>query len=155
MSKLQPAFVQDGALLVGQTAYDAFNAQSCRCNCGRYHDGRTIGGTCGDMPAMWHECSSCGTALGRPIVYLAQSQINAKRDEMSRFGGLVLSPEEFPMITANTRIRDIAEQNRVKTVTKLDNGDLRVEQRSGNVFTIAKDDELFQAFLVYTVLADL
>lgn len=59
------------------------------------------------------------------------------------------------MITANTRIRPIKQPNKVRTVTKLADGGLRIEQYSGNVFEISKDDELFQAFVVYTVLADL
>lgn len=59
------------------------------------------------------------------------------------------------MLTAATRIHDIKPQNRVKTITKLPGGDLRVEQVSGEIFTLSKDDELFQAFIVYSLLADL
>lgn len=59
------------------------------------------------------------------------------------------------MITGNTRIIDIKPQNRVKTVTKQENGDLLVEQHSGATFAVSKDDEQFQAFVIYSVLADL
>lgn len=59
------------------------------------------------------------------------------------------------MITASTRIIDIKPDNRVKAVTRLESGDLQVEQHSGEAFTVSKDDELFQAFVIYTVLAEL
>lgn len=55
---------------------------------------------------------------------------------------------------ANTRITPIQAQNRVKTVTKLSNGNLAVELHSGRRYQIDKDDEMFQAFVVYTMLAD-
>jgi hypothetical protein len=42
--------------------------------------------------------------------------------------------------------------NRIKTVTKLDNGNLRIEQHSGQHFEIAKGDEFFQAFAIWTIL---
>jgi hypothetical protein len=58
-------------------------------------------------------------------------------------------------LMANTRITPIAKGNQVKRVMKLENGDLQVEQHSGNVFVIKQEDEMFQAFVVYTVLADL
>ncbi len=57
------------------------------------------------------------------------------------------------MLAASTRIYPIKSENQVKTVTKLESGDLRVEQNSGNVFVVSKDDETFQAFIVYSVLA--
>ena len=53
---------------------------------------------------------------------------------------------------AQARIIPIQPQNRVKTVTKLSNGALRVEQHSGNVFEIAPEEEQFQMFLVYMML---
>ncbi|MCA7888867.1 hypothetical protein LGM58_37425 [Burkholderia contaminans] len=53
---------------------------------------------------------------------------------------------------AHARIVPIQPQNRVKTVRKLDSGALEVKQYSGQVFTIDPKDELFQAFVVYTVL---
>ena len=59
------------------------------------------------------------------------------------------------MKTASTRIIDIKPQNRVKSVQKLENGDLFVEQASGNTFTVSKDDQTFQAFVIYSVLAEL
>lgn len=59
------------------------------------------------------------------------------------------------MIAASTRIIDIRQPNRVKAVTKLANGDLSVEQQSGNKFVVSKDDDLFQAFVIYSVLAEL
>lgn len=55
---------------------------------------------------------------------------------------------------ANTRITPIQPQNRVKTVTKLADGNLAVELHSGQQYEIDKGDELFQAFVVYTMLAD-
>lgn len=57
------------------------------------------------------------------------------------------------MIAAHTRITPIQPANQVKTITKLDNGDLRIEQHSGHAFVVAKEDETFQAFMVYSVLA--
>lgn len=59
------------------------------------------------------------------------------------------------MITANTRIYDIKDANKVKSMMKLDSGDLLVEQNSGAKFIVSKDDEIFQSFIVYSVLADL
>ncbi len=53
---------------------------------------------------------------------------------------------------AQARIIPVSQQNRVKTVTKLESGALRVEQHSGNVFDISKDDEQFQSFLIWMVL---
>lgn len=58
-------------------------------------------------------------------------------------------------LRAHVRTIPIKEPNRVKTVTKLGNGDLRVEQNSGNVFIVSKDDELFQQFVIYSILAEL
>lgn len=55
-------------------------------------------------------------------------------------------------LRAHARIYPIKEPNRIKTITKLPNGDLEVTQNSGNVFTIAAEDELLQAFVVFTVL---
>lgn len=43
-------------------------------------------------------------------------------------------------------------KNPVKQVTKLTNGDLAVELKDGRCFMIAKDDEMFQVFVVWTVL---
>ena len=56
------------------------------------------------------------------------------------------------MRTAQTRVIDIKPDNRVKAITKLESGDLQVEQHSGNVFTVSKDDPGFQQFIVYSVL---
>ena len=57
------------------------------------------------------------------------------------------------MLAAHTRIIPIHPLNQVKTITKLANGDLWVEQNSGETFTVAKEDETFQVFVVYSVLA--
>jgi hypothetical protein len=59
------------------------------------------------------------------------------------------------MLAAHTRIIDIKPHNRVKKVTKQADGGLMVELHSGQTFTLSKDDELFQAFIVYSVLAEL
>lgn len=56
------------------------------------------------------------------------------------------------MKTAATRVIPIQKQNQVQTVTKLASGDLAVTLNSGQSFTVSKSDELFQAFLVWTVL---
>jgi len=56
------------------------------------------------------------------------------------------------MITAQTRIIPISKSNQVRKVTKLDNGDLSLEFHSGKVVSINKDDKLFQAFVIWTVL---
>lgn len=52
------------------------------------------------------------------------------------------------------RIVPISKPNKIKLITKLANGDLRVEQHSGNVFDIPVTHPDFQAFAVYTVLGD-
>jgi hypothetical protein len=53
---------------------------------------------------------------------------------------------------AQARIIPVSAPNRVKTITKLENGNLRIEQQSGNVFDVSKDDPEFQVFVVYMVL---
>jgi hypothetical protein len=42
--------------------------------------------------------------------------------------------------------------NKIKTVTKLENGDLEVTLHSGQTITISKNDELFQVFAVFTIV---
>ena len=59
------------------------------------------------------------------------------------------------MIDSNTRIIDIKPENRVKKVTKQEDGSLQVELHSGRIFLIDKEDKLFQDFVVYSVLAEL
>lgn len=59
------------------------------------------------------------------------------------------------MVTDSTRIIPVSDKNRVKTITKMADGCLRVEFHSGEVTTIDKDDDKIQAFIVYSVLADL
>lgn len=54
---------------------------------------------------------------------------------------------------AQARIIPIRDQNRVKSVTKLDSGGLEVTLHSGLSYVIDPSDELFQAFVVYTVLS--
>jgi len=56
------------------------------------------------------------------------------------------------MKTAQTRVVPVQKQNQVKTVTKLASGDLAVTLNSGATYTVSKSDELFQAFVVWTVL---
>jgi hypothetical protein len=51
-----------------------------------------------------------------------------------------------------TRIIPVKRQNKVRTVTKLVSGDLSVTLHSGQSYTISKDDELFQSFVIWTVL---
>ena len=58
------------------------------------------------------------------------------------------------MRAAHTRVIDIKPGNRVKSVTRLANGDLQVTQHSGHTFTLSQDDEEFQSFVIYTVLAE-
>lgn len=55
---------------------------------------------------------------------------------------------------AQARIVPIQPQNRVRQVEKLADGGLRVTLHSGESFELDKGDELFQAFVVYTVLAE-
>lgn len=59
------------------------------------------------------------------------------------------------MRTASTRVIDIKPVNRIKKIEKLENGDLRIEQKSGDTFTVKKSDPLFQEFAVYSVIAEL
>ncbi|MBU9378725.1 hypothetical protein [Burkholderia gladioli] len=53
---------------------------------------------------------------------------------------------------AQARIHPIQQPNRVKSVKKLDSGAFAVTLHSGRTYAIAPEDELFQAFVVYTVL---
>lgn len=56
---------------------------------------------------------------------------------------------------ANARIVPIKEPNKVKTVKKLDDGSLSVTLNSGKQFTLGPEDEQFQVFVIYSVIADL
>ena len=55
---------------------------------------------------------------------------------------------------AQARINPIKSTNRVKVVTKMSDGRLRVVLNSSRVFYVSAEDELFQTFIVYTVLAN-
>lgn len=55
---------------------------------------------------------------------------------------------------AQARVIPIKPENRVREVVKLDSGALRVVLHSGVDYVIEKDDAMFQAFVVYTVLAE-
>lgn len=57
-------------------------------------------------------------------------------------------------LNIETRVTPIQEQNRVKQVTKMRDGGLRVTLHSGETFMISKDDVEFQVFVIYTILAD-
>lgn len=54
--------------------------------------------------------------------------------------------------SADTRIIPVKRANKVRTVQKQEGGDLLVTLCSGQSYTISKDDELFQAFVVWTAL---
>lgn len=54
--------------------------------------------------------------------------------------------------SADTRIVPIRPENQVETVTKNSDGSLVVRQKSGQTFTIEPGDDLFQAFIIYTML---
>ena len=43
-------------------------------------------------------------------------------------------------------------ENRVKRITKMENGDMRVEFNSGTIGTLGADDPIIQAFVVWSVL---
>lgn len=53
---------------------------------------------------------------------------------------------------AQARIVPVQADRRVKSVKKLGNGDLEVTQHGGAVFTLDAADELFQSFLIWSVL---
>jgi hypothetical protein len=55
----------------------------------------------------------------------------------------------------NTRINPIKPQNKVKLVTKTTTGSLIVELNSGSTFELSEKDEMFQTFIVYTMLKGL
>lgn len=55
---------------------------------------------------------------------------------------------------AQARIIPIQPQNRVRHVQKLESGGLRVTLHSGESYELDKGDELFQAFVIYTILAE-
>lgn len=58
-------------------------------------------------------------------------------------------------LMANTTTKSIKEPNRVREISKCEDGGLLVTQKSGRTLKISKDDELIQAFIVYSVLAEL
>jgi len=53
---------------------------------------------------------------------------------------------------AHARITPIQPQNRVKSVTKQADGALAVLLHSGQSYAISPEDDMFQAFVVWTVL---
>lgn len=55
-------------------------------------------------------------------------------------------------LLTGTRINPIQPQNQVKTVTKMESGDLHVVLHSGQSYTLDKGDELFQTFVVWAML---
>jgi hypothetical protein len=55
---------------------------------------------------------------------------------------------------AQARIIPVSQPNKVKNITKLENGAMRVEFYSGKVSVLSQDDEIVQAFVVYSVLAN-
>ena len=59
------------------------------------------------------------------------------------------------MIDSHTKVVSVSPQNRVKTVTPLKDGRMKVEFHSGHTTKLAANDELIQAFVVYSVLAEL
>jgi hypothetical protein len=61
-------------------------------------------------------------------------------------------PRATSLWAADTRIIPVKRANSAKTVQKLESGDLRVTLHSGQVFDISKDDDLFQDFVVWTML---
>jgi len=60
------------------------------------------------------------------------------------------------MMTTSTFERGpIQQENKVKSIEKLPSGALKVTQHSGNTFEVSQEEELFQAFTVYSMLAGL
>jgi len=49
-------------------------------------------------------------------------------------------------------IRPITRENRVKSISKLANGDMQCTQNNGNVFVIKAKDDVLQAFVVFTMM---
>jgi hypothetical protein len=88
-----PTFkTSDGILLVGAKAKRAWARQDARCNCGYRGEAETsVLGSDGDMPLEWLGCPNCiGSAVGRPLVYRTQSQINAARNAGDEPGGYLV-----------------------------------------------------------------
>jgi hypothetical protein len=56
---------------------------------------------------------------------------------------------------ATARIIPIKPANKVKQVKKLESGALAVTLHSGKTYKIDREDEMFQAFVVYTMIGDL
>lgn len=52
-------------------------------------------------------------------------------------------------------VKPLSEPQRVKAVTKCADGALHVTTYDGQCFTLASTDECFQAFVIYSVLAEL
>jgi hypothetical protein len=73
----------DGPLLVGAAAKKAWASQVARCNCGYCGKAEaSIEGAYDGMPAEWLGCPNCsGSALGFPLLYRTQSQINFALNE--------------------------------------------------------------------------
>jgi len=59
------------------------------------------------------------------------------------------------MKTASTREIDIKQENKINYVRKNEDGSLEITQNSGNIFTVKKEDEDFQAFAIYSIFAGL
>jgi len=55
-------------------------------------------------------------------------------------------------IYGSHRIYPVEPPNQIKGIKKLANGDLECIQKSGNVFVVKKDDEVFQMFSIFTIL---
>jgi hypothetical protein len=55
---------------------------------------------------------------------------------------------------AQARIVPMQPENRVQHVEKLESGGLCVTLHSGESYELDKGDELFQAFVIYTILAE-
>ncbi|QIM51597.1 FAD-dependent oxidoreductase [Hydrogenophaga crocea] len=55
-------------------------------------------------------------------------------------------------IYAQARITPVRQENRVRSIKRLESGALEVTQQSGAVFTVSQDEPEFQAFVVWMVL---
>lgn len=65
---------------------------------------------------------------------------------------MLMTPEQ---LMRNARVIPVSQPNKAKFITKHPNGGMQVEFNSGAIVELEPEDKLIQAFVVYTMLADL
>lgn len=79
-----PTYTVGFNLLVGEDAKKRFESQICKCSCGGGKGATTIPGSMSESKAEWHTCKyHSGSAIGRPLVYRNQAQIDFWKKELA------------------------------------------------------------------------